>query len=343
MKAEIAPGYDKNRQKLADIVPIPAPFTLFITPAQVCNLKCNYCTHSLSPEKKKEKGFIQQLQEYEVFLKIARQAAEFPRQCKRVLLTGLGEPLMNPRISDMVALLSELEVAEKYEIFTNATLLTPPLSDRLLAAGLSTLRISIQGLSSEKYRELSGAEIHFEELLYNIGYFFEHRGRCRVYIKIIDTGFDRDDDKEEFFRIFGTICDYMFVEHFVKAQPSMGGYDNRTDNYFTFYGEKAEPRDVCPYMFYTLQTDVMGNTFPCPPLGFPESFSLGNVCQTSLKEIWNGEKLKKLRLAHLNKQRINIPVCGTCDNYMCFTPEADNLDNDTEAIIARMTGRGCNV
>ena len=286
MKAEIAPGYDRNRQRLADIVPIHAPFTLFITPAQVCNLRCNYCTQSLSSEKKKEKGFVQQLQDYDVFLKIARQAAKFPVQCKRVLLTGLGEPLMNPKIPDMVALLSELKVAEKYEIFTNATLLSHRMSDRLLAAGLSTLRISIQGLSSEKYRDLAGAEIDFEELLDNIGYFYHHRGTCRVYIKIIDSSFDHDDDKQKFFTIFGDRCDHIFVEHFVKAQPSMGGYDNRTDNVFTFYGEKSEPREVCPYIFYTLQTDVEGNTFPCPPLGFPLSFSLGNVSEISLREIW---------------------------------------------------------
>lgn len=336
MQAKILPGYDPKRKKLAEIIPLPTPFTLFITPAQICNFRCFYCTQHKSSDEKKKIGFASQLLDYEIFLKIASQAAEFPEKFKRVLLTGLGEPLMNPRIPDMVATLNQLGVAEKYEIFTNAYLLTHEMSDRLLAAGLTRLRISIQGLSYEKYREVCGVDIDFERLLDNIRYFYEHKGDCTVYIKIIDAGLNDKRDEENFFALFGDICDEIYVEHLVKAQPSMGDYGKKANNEYTFYGEKTQHRDVCPFMFYTLQIDAAGNVFPCPPLGLPLSFSLGNITQTTLLNIWNGKNLRDLRLAHLEQNREQYPVCGMCECYLAFTPEEDNLDNDIGMLIEKI-------
>jgi MoaA/NifB/PqqE/SkfB family radical SAM enzyme len=336
--AKITPGYDRDRQRLADVVPLSTPFTLFVTPSQLCNFRCIYCTQNLSRERKGKIGFKSRLLKQDVFLRIAEQAAEFPDRFKRVLLTGLGEPLMNPRIADMVRTLSELEVADKYEIFTNGSLLTHDMTDRLLDAGLTCLRISVQGLNAEKYREISGVDLPFEKFVDNIGYFFQNRNNCKVYIKIIDKCLESESDKERFFAMFGDISDSIFVEHLVKAQPSMGDYDNKADNEFTFYGEESEPRNVCPYMFYTLQTDAVGNVFPCPPLGFPVSFSLGNIGETSLMEIWNGERLKSLRVTHLSDKRDRVEMCGRCGCYMSFTPKEDNLDNDARDILERIDG-----
>jgi MoaA/NifB/PqqE/SkfB family radical SAM enzyme len=336
MIPKLAPGYNQIRQRLADIVPLSTPFTLFVTPSQLCNFRCHYCTQSLDRERKKKVGFRSQLQDQAVFMKIAEQAAEFPVRFKRVLLTGLGEPLTNPAISDMVATLATLQVAEKYEIFTNASLLTPSLSDRLLAAGLTGLRISIQGLSSERYREISGVKLDFDRFVENIRYFYRNRGSCTVYIKIIDQCLGDEQDRDSFFNLFGEMCDSIFIEHLVRAQPSMGDYDHKADNELTFYGEEAETRLVCPYMFYTLQTDALGNVFPCPPLGLPLDFSLGNVGETRLIDIWEGTQLRNLRLAHLTKCRERVPMCGRCGCYMSFTPREDNLDQDAEAIIERV-------
>lgn len=339
MKAQIKPGYDNNRQELADIIPIPTPFTLFITPSQLCNFKCNYCTQSLGVNIKKRIGFNQQLLDDATFMTLANQAAELPGRFKRVLLTGLGEPLVNPNIAEMVTKLVSLDIAEKYEIFTNASLLTHGMSDRLISSGLTYLRISIQGLSSQQYKSVTGMEINFDELLENIKYFYEHRNNCKVYIKIIDSLLNDEADKKKFSHLFGNICDNIFIEHLLNAQPSMTDhYNDKVGNAATFYGEDSVAREVCPYIFYTLQTDANGNVFPCPPLGLPLSFSLGNINDISLKDIWNGEKLRSLRLLQLKGNRNNHPVCGKCNCYKAFTPESDNIDNHTDRVIKLLQG-----
>ena len=52
--AEIKPNYDTNRKKLADVIPLPAPFTVYIEQTKYCNFKCFYCIHSTSDEENGE-------------------------------------------------------------------------------------------------------------------------------------------------------------------------------------------------------------------------------------------------------------------------------------------------
>ncbi len=337
MKAKIKPGYEQERIILKDVVPLDTPFTLFISPSQLCNFKCNFCTHSLSKETKKDKGLVEINQSFEVFKKIAEQSKVFPQKYKRILLTGLGEPLVNKRIVDMVQMLTDYNITEKIEIFTNASLLTPKLSDELINAGLSQLRISIQGTDAHQYKKNCGVNIDFDNLVENIHYFYEKsRNKCSIYIKIIEEELIDDADKQKFFNIFETISDTIFVENLVRAQPAMGDYDNKIEQTRTFYGETAKHRDVCPYLFYSLQTDSEGNCFPCPPLSLPLSFSLGNINEQPLTEIWNGKKHKELMISHLKKDGSKNELCKRCTNYLCFTPDEDNLDLAAEAILKRI-------
>lgn len=340
MKAAVLPGYDQARQKLSDIVPLDAPFTLFISPTQCCNFKCFYCTHGKSKAQKSQLGFLESHMSGELFEKICRQAAEFNGRIKRVVFTGMGEPLVNPNLPNMIKRLSEGEVAGGYETITNAYLLSHEMSDALIQAGLTYLRISIQGLSEEKYKAIAGTAIDFNRLIENIKYFYEHRGSCKVYLKIMDACLDSEETEEKFFQLFGDLCDKIYVEHLTKAQPSMmDGYDDSVDSKITFYGEPSKRREVCPYMFYTLQVDAEGNTFPCPPLGLPMEFSQGNVRNDSLYDIWNSAKLHDLYKLQLQGKRNEIRTCDGCENYLCFTPEEDNLDMHKTEILKRLEMR----
>ena len=44
--SQIKPNYDTNRQRLADIIPLEHPFTIYIEQTKYCNFKCYYCMHA---------------------------------------------------------------------------------------------------------------------------------------------------------------------------------------------------------------------------------------------------------------------------------------------------------
>jgi len=342
MKARVKPGYCAERQSLKDIVPLDTPFTLFISPSQRCNFRCSFCSHSLPESRKREAGFASRDLDMRTFHTIAEQSKHFSSKYKRILLTGLGEPLLNHNIAEMVAILRDCDIAEQLEIFTNASLLTEKLSEELIRSGLTRLRISVQGTNAQKYLTHCGVKINFEKLVDGIRFFYEKsRGKCSIYCKIINEQLENDEDRERFFSLFGDMSDDIFVENLVRAQPMMGDYDNEIPLSRTFYGEASNKREVCPYLFYSLQTDSEGNCYPCPPLSLPLSFSLGNVHEIPLTAIWNGKNHTELMLSHLRKDGSKCDLCRKCTNYLCFTPEEDNLDTSAAAIMAQILNRRC--
>lgn len=343
MNAKIKPGYTTKRQHLADVLPLDAPFSIEIAPTQACNFRCNYCTHGKSAEELKNTGFNSVNMDFGLFAKITKDLKAFDGKIKRIFFTGLGEPLVNNQLPDMIKLMKENEIAEKYETFTNASLLTHSMSDRLISAGLTLLKVSIQGLSSRKYKEITGVDIDIKEIIENLKYFYEHKKKCRMYIKIMDVDFDENESEKDFYDMFGNICDEIYVEHIVNMQPRMkDSYNQGVDNSLTTYGDIPNYYNICPYPFYTLQIDAEGNVFPCPPLGFDNTFSFGNVSEQSVYDIWNSKKLNDYKIGMLTYGKSIDKHCKDCENYLCFTPKEENLDDDRDMLIKKFEARyGC--
>jgi len=57
----------------------------------------------------------------------------------------------------------------------------------------------------------------------------------------------------------------------------------------------------------------MGDVFPCD-LNEKEDQLLGNIKNSTLQEIWNGETLKNIRLAFLNGD--TPPSCKECSDIL---------------------------
>lgn len=332
MSAKIAPGFNYERQKLADIVPLPTPFTFLIAPAHVCNFRCHYCSHGQRRKEMKEEGFEFKLMDYEIVETFAKQLREFPERLKLIFFSGMGEPLMHRRIAEMVACLREHDVAERLEIFTNGKLLTKEMSDALVSAGLSRIRVSLQGLSSESYRQTAGVRVDFERLREQLEYFYSVRGECQLYVKVIDSALE-EGEEEKFFEMFEDKCDQMYVERFVPYQVSLGDYGDEACMDKTVYGDDVIGSNMCPEPFFNWQLGIDGEIYPCCPLGLPRDFAVGNIRERTVFQMWNGEEARELRLLHLKNQRASHWVCGKCRVYLSKLTVADKLDDDAESLI----------
>ena len=59
-----------------------------------------------------------------------------------------------------------------------------------------------------------------------------------------------------------------------------------------------------------------GKVNPCDA-DYKSYLSYGNVKDNTIKEIWDGEKLKKLRDQHLSNSRNKIVPCDRCGTSFC--------------------------
>lgn len=332
MKATIKPAYVKERIKLGEVLPLSTPYRITISPSQLCNLKCFFCTHSLDKNEVINTGFKYKNMEYDLFVKLANQLKKFPEKLKLVVFSGMGEPLLNKDLPKMIKYLKDNEIAERVEMYSNATLLNNEIVNSLVSAGLDSFKISIEGLDKERYEKNCAYKIDYDKFIQNIKYFYENRGKCKIYIKIIDALLECNEEKL-FYEMFGNICDEIFIEHLSDCQPLTKDCEGKVEYGKTMYNEPARISKVCPMLFYSIYADVECNIYPCVTLGLPVKFSIDNIKNTSVKDIWNGEKITELRLLHLKGEKDKIPVCRECGNMTCMYHEEDDIDLYAQKLI----------
>lgn len=328
--SQIKPIYGTERVKLSNAIPLTTPFSIFVFPTTYCNFKCIYCGHSLGHQKMKEMyDFVPQNMTMDTYKKVIDQMKEFPARFKMLSLTGQGEPLINKNLPLMVKMAREAKVAERIEFITNASLLTHEMSDALIDAGLDTMRISLQGLNAEKYKEICGADIDFELFLENIRYFYSHKKDTNLYVKIMDVSLE-EGEEEKFYELFGNCTDRMYVE---KMLPAYEGVDITKDMSVEYdrYGRKHEKRKVCPLPFYMLGVFPDGDVEPCDTIYKP--IVIGNVHEESLYDIWNGKKLRDFWKIQLSGERHCNARCSTCCAPDDVSHPEDILDQDAGELL----------
>ena len=325
-----APG--GTRTRLAEVLPLDTPYVVQIFPIYACNFRCSYCVFSTEME---QRSFISDkvVMEMALYKKCIDGFRRFPHKLKTLRFVGMGEPLLHRGLPEMVAYATEAGVAERTEILTNASLLTPALSDALISAGLSRLSISLQGMSAVKYKEICGATIDFDELVSNIRYFYEYKGRCQLYIKIIDCALDGEKEEEAFYHRFGDICDLISIEHAGPIFPFVDytGVLEKSDRTLTQFGRTPVEAKVCPQPFFTFQINPDGKVVPCYTIVYPEI--LGDCNTESVLDIWNGEAFQAFRRSMLLKGKDCCTVCRECEinAHRCF--EEDSLDDEAQRLI----------
>ncbi len=134
---------DSPRGPISEI----SPRVVFIEVTNRCNLFCETCPHTFF---KREPLRSLTLDE---FIAIAEQ---FP-QMQRALLHGIGEPLLNRELPQIIRYLKGRDI--EVIINSNGTLLSPGWQENLILSSLDEYRCSIDGAKNETYARFRGANL----------------------------------------------------------------------------------------------------------------------------------------------------------------------------------------
>ncbi len=123
---------------------------LYIEPTTRCNLACTTCIRHSWDEPPQDLDFA-------VFEQLVTQLAEFPR-LRTAHLAGFGEPLLHPRLCEMLSLLRGAGL--QTELTTNGLLLDEAAARSLLDCQLGTLIVSLDGVDNATFAAVrTGAEL----------------------------------------------------------------------------------------------------------------------------------------------------------------------------------------
>lgn len=311
---------------LHECVPLKAPFVLALEPSGLCNLRCRFCTHSVpaaldSVLQRRSRVLMTD----DVFNKIVGDLKEFDRPLKLIYFSQIGEPLLNKQLPDMINRLHKEKLTHKSTIFTNAIPLTEEMSLALVDAGLTRIKISVNGLCSEDYKQNCDVAIDFERFVKQIAFLYKNKKNLIVQIKTIDMLL-KPGDEERFYKIFGDVCDQIDIE---LMFPIFDGvpYD---DLYFQGSAKPASRYastlrggkgcKICALPFYRMAVAADGAVNLCYT-----DIADGNVMEKSLKEVWEGDRRKNL-LTNLLQQKFE-GISEGCDKCVCGHEQADEKDN----------------
>ncbi len=302
---------------------LPLPEELYLEVTNRCNLKCTTCPQSwgmseasadLSPER-------------------ARELLDQLPSVRRVVLHGIGEPTLNPRLPELIAVVKERGA---YALFnTNGLLLRGALLRKLVDSGLDEVRISVDAATPETYQMVRGADM-FTRVMANASALaaarnawksstprislwmtgmksnirelpdlvrLSHRaGIDEVYIqRLVFSGRNRANDAEALYgrmdepeRAGLEAAQRLAVELGVTLRGSSEALPS-TDA--TASGD--HPWRACRRPTSLMYITANGNVLPCCIAPFTDapysSLVLGNARRLSLEEIWNGERYQEWR------------------------------------------------
>lgn len=285
------------------------PDRMYLESTNACNLRCVMCPNGLGLLTRR-KG----LMDYDLFTQIID---EMSPHVQTTTLHIWGEPLLHPRIYDMIAYCRSHGLNS--EISTNATLLSEESSREILDAGLSTIYLCLDGSTRETYERVR-RRADFEQTRENILHFIEMKNKRgsgpRVSVQIIN--------------IKPTAAE---IEQF-KALWSIPGVDRVHVKAFDSWANQAEQiselraetdkvklpakRYHCPNLWYHVHIYWDG-TLVCCDRDYNALNPLGNV-QNGVMKAWNGPKMVELRHKHLAGCLEDVPSCSKCVEWSWWKP-----------------------
>jgi radical SAM protein with 4Fe4S-binding SPASM domain len=270
------------------------PLTLTIESTSKCNLFCPMCL-------RERVYFPPRDMELSLFRKIIDDAGKY---LEFAVPYGAGEPLLNPEIYDMISYCTNCGIPTG--ISTNATLLSEDASRRLIEAGLNYIIFAFDGARRETF-EIYRKGADFDKVRNNIHTFLRVKKamRCRIFCAVQMVALKENRaEGPAFIRMWKLegIDDVRIKKDEVHNEGSAipGSVSNRPPMRHPCYHLWRGPM----YIHYD------GTTFPCCYI-YPDE-AIGNVKRDSLMDIWNSEKMVRLREAHLRGDLREYQACLNC-------------------------------
>jgi len=242
-----------------------------------------------------------------------------------VVLCGVGEPLLNKQIVEMVQYITDK--GWKANIINNGTLMTEEKANLLIDAGLNNVTFSIHGGTPDTHeliRRGSPKVDSLDKLYGNIKRFVEIRNerKANVYVianylaarqtvaefpKTLQTAKEIGIDEVVALRLInvdGTL-DHLAPEP--GQEREMVGFKKLAKELgvkFSFWEGAGMCRELWDCVF------VMSNGDVCPCDGWLyDKPPMGNLLQEPFESMWNGPKYQELRSTFLKHE---LEWCATC-------------------------------
>jgi len=276
----------------------PQPLIAIVELTNHCNAHCAMCDR---PAMTRKAGYI----DWDLYCSIIDQIAAC--RIRRVNLNRFGEPLLHPKIVDMVRYAKSKGVKE-VSFVTNGMLLDENKARGLMDAGLDKINISMDGAAPETFERIRGG-CKYDRVTGNLKRLLElrqERGLQRPYVQI-NTLLMQDTLRE-----LGQLIDTwrpLVDEIRLAGAVQYGSVD--LNPLKDREGVRREPI-ACSELFWKMIFFWNGDVSVCCE-DIDGKLTVGNIRHSTIRELWKNEKYRRLRACHFRHDFSALPVCAACD------------------------------
>lgn len=285
------------------------PFELHLELTNLCNANCVFC-----PYQYQERDV--QFMSDDVFHKAVGDYAAMGGGS--VGLTPIvGDALIDPKFLDRVRYLRSLPEVDRIWLTTNAILLDKFGVDNVLQSGINAMNISTAGFEAEMYKRVY-RNASYERMRHNVVDLVERNTALGSPVSITiairpDRPLKDAMNDPDFQPILAHKPQIDFTWSFTSANGRIKRVDLPTEMKLRVVTSRKEAC-VSTYNGPIVLPD--GTLMGCScvaAMDATKDLGIGNILQSSLSEIWRGEKIEDLR-AGFSNGKLNA-TCAGCDMY----------------------------
>jgi MoaA/NifB/PqqE/SkfB family radical SAM enzyme len=283
------------------------PSQIIVDVTELCNYACIHCPHHIFEKSSKYSGSNLAI---ELHKKLINEiASDGKGNCRYIRYTGLGETLLHPNFIEMI------EYAGKHagvpiNVTTNGLLLTRDKARKLLNAGVNTFDISIDAYLPETYRkirrngDLTKVRAHCLNLIKMIK---TGKYQAKLVVSFVEQSINKDEKNrfKEYWEEAG--ADFVVI----RPRHSASGSIKATARKMR---KKAPKRTPCAYPWERLVLNPLGQASYCPA-EWEYQANFADFRVHTIKEIWQGKFMNKLRKAHLKNDFSQFSFCKQCPDW----------------------------
>lgn len=305
---KIPPEYQKA------VLPAPRSVKLEISPR--CNYRCGFC--ALRTREVQPKGDM----DFGLFRRITREMRD--AGVEEIGLFYLGESFMNPNLLVSCILHCKNELGFPYVFLTsNASLATPRAVETCMAAGLDSLKWSVNAADPVQFAKIMAVSPKlFERALSNIRAARAVRDNGNYGTRLYASSIRYDGEQQAKMEDLLATHVLPFVDqHYWLPLYSMGAFATQREAELGYrptagnqgrLGALREPLP-CWSAFTEGHVTADGKLSACC-FDANAHWTMGDLTKQSFMEAWNSRQFVKLREAHL-KRDVTGTVCEKCVAY----------------------------
>lgn len=300
-------------------VPGAYPLTVYLESTNTCNYRCPLCPVG-ARQSTAPKGMLAVELAERIFSEIAWYVEE-------VILSFYGEPLLNPRINELIA--SAKRYGLQTKLFTNLSRTPAGGWENFVQAGIDHLIISIDGIDQESYAHYRKGG-NLSHVLSNLRALVEARQQQSQRTPILEVQMLATQKNETSWDSLVQSCSQWGIDlvkrkyinlgrqppeglarEYLPSDPSLHYYnEQRTPSIRDTYRERSLSR-VCQELYYGPAIIAWDGRFILCCRDADGEVALGTVYDTSVWDFWNGPHMAAIRHRMIEPQT-RFPMCQSC-------------------------------